>query len=439
MDKIMNERIEVQKDVKEITGGKSKIQETFIGGVKMKKKLLMVILFCFGVAGIASAEEVINIDLNGYGDDTPYSGTAVYDDGINQWNVYYGNWGLPMGSPRSANLAKSNEPCQPGTYAAAVWIGDPGVDHNYISGSALMDDGFINNPAIAGDPNIRLWGTGGYGGTFDIYVYGSEAGSFTLTRGSVTIGSNSVTGGVAAGEFVEGGNYVVFTGVNIANDPNYVLVKYSNVINGIQLIKQKTPVAVQDGTQISVIDYDVAFDTNRRSGEQTYFGPDTFFDAGYTDLFFLSYLDAGEYLEYDVTMDDVNEGEYNIYALVDTRNVMATYMNIYFNDMFLGAVEAAYTGDPFISSTNPVTVNIFNSTEIQTLKCEITGISAHNIAGFQFEYVGPINMPDCNEVYRYGFEYAGDFNKDCKVDYKDLDILSQQWLSCIDPNENNCP
>jgi len=48
-------------------------------------------------------------------------------------------------------------------------------------------------------------------------------------------------------------------------------------------------------------------------------------------------------------------------------------------------------------------------------------------------------LPDCNAVYKYGFEYAGDFNRDCKVDFKDLAMMTEQWLSCIDPNEDNCP
>lgn len=405
----------------------------------MKKKLLTIILLCLGMSLTVQADEVINIDLNNYGNDTAYEGTAVVDDGINQWNVYYGQWGLPMGSPRSANLATSEQPGVESTYAAQVWIGDPGNDHNYVTGagSGLMDDGFINNPNITGDPNVRLWGTGAYGGTFDIYVYGSEAGSFTLTRGSEVIGTKTVTGGVASG-FVEGGNYVVFTGVNIANDPNFVLVKYSNVINGLQLVKQKQPVLIANGTQILAKDYDVALDTNRREEEATLFGPDLFVDEDYTGYPFIGYLDAGEYLDFDVVMNDINEGEYNIYALVDTRNVDATNMNIYFNGLFLGVVQAYFTNDIQLSATNPVTVNIFNNPDVQTLRCEISAVVGHNIYGFQFEKLGPINMPDCNEVYRYGFEYAGDFNRDCRVDLKDLDVITGQWLDCYDPNENNC-
>jgi hypothetical protein len=414
-----------------------------LGGVKMKKKLLIVILFCFGIAGMASAAEVINIDLNGYNDANVYTGTAAYNDGINKWNTYFGGWGKPMGSPRSANLANYNEPCVPGIYAAAVWIGEnAGTNRLYVYGTGLMDDGFKNNPNVPGDPNIQLFGQGGYGGTYDIYVYGASAGTFTLTRGSTVLGANSVDGTAPSGQFVLGKNYVVFQNVNIANDPNFVRIKYSNVINGLQLVKKKQPVAIKNGTEIGARDYDVAFDTNRRSGESQLFGPDIGGADAWSTYGYVGYLDyynGGEYMEYDVTMDDVNEGEYNIYALVDTRSVDAINMDISFNGLMLGTVQAAYTGEPDLSMTNPVSVNIFGSPEVQTFKWQLSAAAYHNIAYFLFERIGNLNMPDCNAVYRYGFNYAGDLNGDCKVNYKDLDLISEQWLSCYDPNENNCP
>ncbi|HBG26440.1 MAG: hypothetical protein A2Y10_10000 [Planctomycetes bacterium GWF2_41_51] len=406
----------------------------------MKKKLLIVILLCLGI-GTAYADEVINIDLNNYGNATPYTGTAVVDDGINRWNVYYGSWGLPMGSPRSANLAGSTEPCQPSTYAAQVWIGDPGVDHNYVTGAGdgLMDDGFINNPAIAGDPNIRLWGRDAYGGTFDVYVYGSETGSFTLTRGGVVIGTKTVTGGITAGQFVEGGNYVVFPAVNISNDPDFLLIKYSNIINGIQLVKQKDPIALQNGTEFGFADYDVAFETNGRGEDDQPFGPDLIGPDDWSPYGYISYLDSGEYMEYDFTMDELNEGEYNVYVIVDVLEYDANNMDLYINDLFLGTAKAPYSGGLELAQTAPLTVNIFGGSDVQTFKWEMSALYYHNAAYFRFERIGPINMPDCDAVYRYGFEYAGDFNRDCKIDFKDLDMMTEQWLSCIDPNENNCP
>jgi len=405
----------------------------------MKKKLLFIVLLCLGISVAAQAVEVINIDLNNYGDDTAYTGTAAYNDGVNQWNVYYGGWGKPMGSPRSLNLAAYNEPCEPSTYAAQVWIGDRGVDHNYVSGTALMDDGFVNESTVAGEPNIQLFGSGAYGGTFDIYVYGNEAGSFTVTRGSTVIGTKTVTGGVTAGEFVEGGNYVVFTGVNISSDPNYVLIKYSNMINGLQLVKQKTPVAIQDGTEIGVGTYDVAYETNQRSGETQVFGPDMTAADDYSSYGYLGYLDAKEYMEYDFTMDDGNEGEYGITAYVDVSTYDANYMNVYVNDLSLGTFWTTYTGEWDLASTNQVTVNLFGSSDVQTFKWQMSRAYYHNICYFKFERLGDLDMPDCDAVYKYGFEYTSDLNGDCKVDYKDLAVISEEWLSCIDPNENNCP
>lgn len=405
----------------------------------MKKKLLIVILFCLASAAVVSANEVINIDLNNYNDNTPYTGTAAYNDGINKWNVYFGGWGKPMGSSRTMNLAAYNEPCMPSTYAAQVWIGDPGVDHNYVSGSGLMGDGFINNPAIAGDPNIRLWGQGAYGGTFDIYVYGSAAGSFTLTRGSTVIGTKTVTGGVAAGQFVEGGNYVIFPGVDIANDPNVVRIKYSNVINGLQLVKIKSPVAIADGVQIDAGAYDVAYEINK-SGDSQVFGPDIGTDPYNPGYHVVGYVAPGEYMQYDVTMDELNEGEYNVYLLVDTRNTDATGWDLYFNDMSIGSVTAPYTGDVPLSATTTATVNIFGKPGVQSIKWRMGGSGSYqNVAAVAFQWLGPVNMPNCDSVYKYGFQYTGDLNKDCKVDLKDIKLMTDQWMNCYDPNTHNCP
>ncbi len=113
----------------------------------MKKKLLLVILFCLCIAGTVSARqlwEVINVDLNVDSDANAYNGkaagydtnNALYDDGINTWQTYYKNksirkmqeptmtdpcgFGIPVGSPRSSHLGDACEPNNPAIYAAAA-------------------------------------------------------------------------------------------------------------------------------------------------------------------------------------------------------------------------------------------------------------------------------------------------------------------------------
>lgn len=412
----------------------------------MKKKLLIVILFCIAIAGVASAREVINIDLNGYNDNRPYSGTAAYDDGINKWNAYSGGWGKPMGSPRSFALVTSAEPNRPGVYAAQVWIGDPGVDHTYKTGTGLMDDGFVNGPN-AGDPNIQLFGSrtfGTYGGTYDIYVYGNAAGSFTLKRGSTVMGANSVTGGVPAGQFVLGGNYVVFSGVNIASDPNFVRIIYSNEINGLQLVSTKQPVAINSNrVRIIAGNYDVAGDLNPVGSDAAprgtnLYGPEVFSDACVPGSRYVGYLDTGEFMEYDITVDVANQGRYAIVMDLNPQTHGTAGLRLYVDDVNIGYTSRDAALQSVGPTIPPLDVNLVAGTHTIKWVCAVD--TAHPSTG---ENVYDVNLtrlvpsavviPDCNTVNGYALDYAGDLNKDCYVDTKDLDVITEQWLDCDDP------
>jgi hypothetical protein len=466
----------------------------------MKKKLLMAILICLGIAGAASAIEVINIDLNVDGDANAYTGTAAVQsepgyDFPDIWWAYYGGWGKAMGSPRSADLRGSNEPCLPSTYAAQVWIGngdgDNGNHETYRDvniSNLLMRDGFRKKDAATADPNICLFGWDAYTGKFDIYVYGTEAGDFNLAICDVNIWwepnnvgapdanihpadgntyklhneskwtstKKSVSGGFT-GTFTENTNYVKFTDVNVnpsyrgtivATDANTdantvpltghrVYIVYTKRINGLQLVSTKRPVAVYNAKKIEARAYDVAFETNARSGEGQHFGPDIAPADVYSTYGYVVYLDGGEYMEYDITVNDVNEGEYNIFAYVRTSLYDANYLTFYLDDMPLGAPIADYTGELYLVPTTKVSVNIFEGSHV--FKWFLSRTYYFDIAAFEFERIGDISMPDCNAVYKYGFNYTGDLNHDCSVDYKDLDVITDQWLNCYDPDPNICP
>lgn len=406
-----------------------------------KMKLLTVVLFILGAGGAVFATEVINVDLNGYNDANAYTGTAVVDDGINLWRVYYGDWGKPVGSGRSNNLADYDDPCKPGIYAAQVWIGDPGTDHTYEWGSELMDDGFVNDPCIAGEPTISLFAAPdnpysdgpAYGGTFDIYVYGSAVGSFTLETPIYGPTTKPVTGGFT-GEFVENQNYVIFENILI-DDTNAVTLSYSNKINGLQLVSKKQPVAIVGDTLISAPAYDVAYDTNARGGEIHEFGPDVG-TAGTTPAVF--YLDLGEYMEYDITVDNANEGSYDIQAYIRTPEGGDNNLDIYFDDMFLGTLYLSGTYTNFRLTTNWVTVNLFEGNH--TVKWVCTGPEIYfDISSLKFWYAGEVEMNDCNDVYKYHFNYQGDITGDCHVDANDLALIVDDWLNCYSPDPTECP
>jgi hypothetical protein len=426
------------KNARKMKHKKEWCRGNILGGFTMMKiKLVTTVLLVLGAGLVAPAAEVISVDLNGYNDNNPYIGNGAYDVGNRTWTVYYGGWGKAVGSPRSDQLADYNEPNQPGIYAAQVWIGDPGTNHTYVSGTGLMDDGFVKAPGATADPTIRLWGMDAYGGTFDIYVYGSSLGSFTISSPSNEVHeTNSVSGGVPPGQFINGGNYVVFRSIPISFDPNYITLSYSGTINGLQLVKLKQPVAIQDGTEINAPDYDVAYDTNRREGEGQHFGPDV-------NELYVFYIDDGEYMKYDITVDEANKGRYDILAWVNTGSEYCTNLNVYLDDIWLGVLklEEDSTTDPpyyYDPTQNSVSVNLFKGSH--TFKwAHIGGGYGYNISSFTFTRTSDVIMNDCNDVYTYGLNYAGDFNGDCHVDEKDLALIVDNWLVCYDPNANNCP
>ena len=69
----------------------------------------------------------------------------------------------------------------------------------------------------------------------------------------------------------------------------------------------------------------------------------------------------------------------------------------------------------------------------------IGGEYGYNISHFKFEYEGEVEMNDCNDVYLYGFNYAGDLTGDCRVDVNDFALLVEDWLNCYNPDPNVCP
>lgn len=413
-----------------------------------KMKLLTAILFCLGIAGMASAKEVINIDFNKQGNDAAYSGPGAYE-ATKIWRVYYGGypegWGKAMGSPRSANLADYNEPNKPGTYAAQVWIG---ADMNNCTTYGpcdvnLMDDGFVNTGEPA-DPNptIRLWGIDAYGGidpNFDIYVYGAEDGNFTLTCPirTPTVEVNHVDGWSSPG-FVPGKNYVVFRSVPIASDSNYVTLSYDNVLNGLQLVKLKDPVVIGDPTYINATEYDVAYETNLRADEQSQFGPDI---DGVNDV--VNYLDSGEYMEYDIEVKDGNEGWYQVKARVKTELAPASldlYLVYRGNDMYLGTVTREQTGETVFYWTTISEFNLFAGDH--SIKWVTPGPEIYfDLSELLLDRVGDLRNVDCNEAIKYGWQDPMDFTGDCHVDFKDLAVITDpcNWLDCYDPNTDNCP
>ncbi len=394
-----------------------------------KRRGLAICLLCLAAAGSAFAVEIINIDINNYGNDTAYSGSGAAE-GRTDWIVFYEGWGIAVGSQRSANLVNQGAGGAASTYAEQIWIGDDGRGHEYIpgAGSGLMDDGFVNTAGSGGlnDPNIAFMGQGAYGGTFDLYVYGSEAGTFTLADANDILASKSVTGGVAEG-FVEGGNYVVFENVPLGN-PNMIRLYYTNVINGLQLVSRKQPVVIVPSTDpndnvIDARNYDVAYDTNAREGENNIYGPDL---GNY-----VHYLDTGEYMIYDLDVPQEAQGRYLLSADFVTYWGAAS-ANMYLDNKLLGTLtQTQHQEDPSVyRSVEDLPVNLFAGRhELKWANIE----NYFDMVRLRLTYEGPISLDNCEDVYRYGLQPAGDLNKDCRVDMEDLTEVVSHWLANYDP------
>ena len=52
--------------------------------------------------------------------------------------------------------------------------------------------------------------------------------------------------------------------------------------------------------------------------------------------------------------------------------------------------------------------------------------------------VGPVPM-NCAEVWAYGYGIEADFDRDCRVTFRDLRLFCDYWLLCNDPCDANCP
>jgi hypothetical protein len=394
----------------------------------MMRNVNVVMAVLLSIAAMASGVEVISIDINGYGSTAAYSGEAAVA-GATEWVAYDSGWGIPAGSPRSADLAKDGT-VQPSTYAEQVWIGDSGIDHNYVygEGTGLLDDGFV----ATGEPNLVLYGGGAYGGTFDVYIYGNSAGVFKLTDANdvnpAVIAEGSVTGTVTPGVFAEGINYVRFENITISNR---VLLWYSNELNGIQLVSTKhTPKIINpdstDPNDYSILAtaWDVAYDTNARGGESTLYGPD---QGGA-----IYFIDNGEYMEYDIWIDEAYEGQYALSADVGTQWGPAE-MTVYLKDKTgsLGTLTAPQQASG-VHETTAVTVNLLAGLHTIKWAAESNNIF-FDLVRLKLNYLGPVVLTDCAEVKAYGLQPAGDINGDCRVDMMDLEALAAEWTESNDP------
>jgi len=470
------------------------------GGVVMGK-LLFVIALCLSFTALAGAYDVINIDLNGSNSDPCYTGLGPFGNpsyvNVTSWNGFDSGIGVMMASPRNSGIGGAGSAA---TYARALYIADP-CSHQYVvypagGTNALLGDGFQKTPPPTNpDPGLFFWGSMAYGGVYDVYVISDVAGSFTITDSNGDVQSKATTGGPVGG-WSEPNNYVVFTDVEVdtpasrdANgpiaayvgggyltDPNCVVLTYSNQIDGIQFASVKrrvmntrgvppndpnfdsrvggywkagTPIILEpygapskSRTNVFAADYDVSFDTNARSGEFTYDGPDADFQSGK-----VHYIDKGDQWEYDIIVDSTTDGAYTLRILTNLFWGNADYSFYIDDSLELGRMTIElnagqdgnipyWSTDPNITcseATGLLYLNFFQG--FKALKIKSNRLY-FDFQGFQLQHISDKpTMDTCEKVIAYGYGLDGDVNADCYVNFDDLMAIVDDWASCNDPCE----
>jgi hypothetical protein len=207
------------------------------------------------------------------------------------------------------------------------------------------------------------------------------------------------------------------------------------------------------GFEINAPAWDVSYWTNRRDGEPTFFGPDlgvitadpnyVYEDQWEGNVHCVTYIDGLDSMSYDINVPAASQGNYTIYAWVDTYNGTCGNLQVYIDNTLLGTLVYATqpTDDDFVATnTNAAGGNVYGNLfkGPHTFMWQSSAQEGYNLWKFTFERVGDVNMPDCNAVYKYGFGYPGDFNHNCRVDFNDLKVLTSSWLTCYSPDPNDC-
>jgi hypothetical protein len=293
-------------------------------------------------------------------------------------------------------------------------------------------------------------------------------------------------------------------------DPNCTILSYTNRINGIQLASVKrrvraagpadpcivakagpglprekvkgmwpveTPSQIMPipynscSTNILCADYDAYYETNARGGEYDHEGvdagwailPDSWWPGsleGYVDEDwakdgYTTYIDTGEWGEYDIVVTSETKGRYYIKALVncwwaaadigiyvDGSDELGRLVQLRYYDetnpdddmdppeMDPNAVYWAYDAETFPDTPKGLEVNFF--TGFHKLRWR-QNAAYYDILGFNIDYVwGPCCLY-CEDIIDWGLGLAGDINEDCYVNFEDLAMFADTWLQPKEP------
>lgn len=409
----------------------------------MLKHNLLIFFLLIAFAGVAGAATVFKIDLNASPNlDAYQGGAAAYDDGINDWQSYYGvDWrriARPSGGvPRGANVTNPFLMYGQGNYGLNV---EGFADPDYPRG--LMTDGWrtvdpeleeIEFVCIPWEADHVMFFSRG---VYDIYVYSNEANNrirFPWHWPPPSFpGSKTMTGMPGYDPdnptFVEGQNYVVFEGMNIdsaAHGYEWVIILANKSISAIEFVNRGWEIT--DGVSIVPGPYNYVYAFDRTDQ----FPPATDDPNGVW-----GWTQQGEWLDFDIYVEgEPNEGFYDVFA-----SVVGPYPGAHIGfSLDYGTVQDAnaYTGAADFGDTPQDTppIRLYLSGD-HRLRVSIESQESFNVHTINFAKSAS-QVPTCEDIQAMGNALLMDFNGDCIVNFKDFAEFADKWLTCNDPA--GCP
>ncbi len=82
----------------------------------------------------------------------------------------------------------------------------------------------------------------------------------------------------------------------------------------------------------------------------------------------------------------------------------------------------------------------FSQSGTYTLRLSIDDGTAGYLHGQNIfdEVTFTVENMDCTSIYSYGYDYAGDIDRNCHIDLQDLTYILMNWLDCRDPENTKC-
>jgi hypothetical protein len=234
------------------------------GGFSLSLVKSCLALFVAG-AGVSQSATTINVDFNtSDGSAGTFSGVAAAPDPGTTWNgvVVGAEGGNPLvGTFTSGALVTSTGAASTVTVSLGNYRNYDANENPASANSGLMTDFVYQQTLGPGGPNSTFAINNlNPAFTYDLYFYAQNAGySNTATIFTIGAASLTATNTAALGTFVQGTNYVKFTGIapsgagTISGTFNDAAAANNAAFNGLQIVQVPEPVVVSMLAAVSLL------------------------------------------------------------------------------------------------------------------------------------------------------------------------------------------